>query len=180
MGFLSSLVSVFQKPGKASMPGVPEYYTDPNFSGSQDFLKSYSENLLKGNIPDYYKAIGETAPYGMAGDYVSDMTRDMKSSALEQAALAGTGRSALGTSNIVQSVGNLSGQLRYADYLRAMEGKQWLMNMGMSGEEGVREAAYGNMGQKNAYDQWQYGAQVAAENARLARRREAQDRVVIS
>ena len=171
MGLFSGITGVLSglmggSPSKLALPPTPDYYTDPNFTGTQDFLKKYSENMLNGNIPDFYKSIGQTsdqnAGAGLMNDYVSQATAGGLQNDLEAGALTGRGRTGL-SSNAINSANQTGGALRMADYLRAMEGKQWLMNTGLSGETGVRGAASQDMNQKNAFDQWKYNSDVTSQ-----------------
>lgn len=162
-GIVSSIVG---RPSKLQLPPTPEYYTDPNFTGTQDFLKKYSENMLQGNIPDFYKSIGMTsdqaAGAGLMNDYVSQATKDLVNRDLEAGALTGRGRTGL-SSNALATAGAQGGALRYADYLRAMQGKMDLLNTGLAQEGGVRGAAMQDMTSKNAFDKWKYGADVTSQ-----------------
>lgn len=157
-------MSIF-KTSKVNFPATPTYYTDPNFSGTQSFLKNYSEDILKGNIPDYYKGIGQTMDPALMKDYVYGIGSDVQGRELAQQALSGRARTGMSNNTIAQ-VGQLSAGARMQDYMNSLEGKKWLMNTGMSGEQSVGNAAFNNMGAQNNFSQWKYGADLNAEQSR--------------
>lgn len=161
-GFFSGLGNLLGKKDKVNAPSTPEYYTDPNFSGTQDFLRKYSEGILQGNIPDYYKGIGETMDPSLMKDYVYGLGSDVQGKELAQQALSGRARTGM-SNNAIAQVGGLSANARFEDYLRSIQGKQWLMNAGMGGEQDVRNYAQSNMGANNAFNQWKYGADLQRE-----------------
>jgi len=167
MGLFSGLGNLLGKKDKVNAPATPSYYTDPNFSGAQDFLKNYSEGILNGNIPDYYKGIGQTMDPSLMKDYVYSMAADTQQGDLARGALSGRARTGM-SGNTIATVGNLSAQARMQDYMNSLEGKKWLMSMGMGGEQDVRNSAFGNMGDTNTFNQWKYSADLAQEKARAA------------
>ena len=108
---------------------LPEFKEDPDYRETQDFLKSLGIDILNGEIPDYYKAIGETG--GSEFDnYLNQITGDIKQSALETAAATGRGGGMV-TDITNEAVSKATTQARYADYERAMQGKQTLLNTGI-------------------------------------------------
>ena len=165
----SSIAS--QKGKSGDLPATPQYWTDPNFQNTQDFGSKYYQDILSGNIPDWYKAIGEANPAGIGGAY-SEWSQPYLKSMNEINAAKGTGRAGSGItdSGQLQALGNMNAQMQYADYLRAMQGREDMLNFGGSGLADVRNAAYANMGSKNAFDQWGYGADLSKENQLQDRR----------
>jgi len=166
-GFFSGLGDLIGKKDKVNAPATPSYYTDPNFSGTQDFLRKYSEDILNGNIPDYYKGIGQTMDPSLMKDYVYSIGGDIQQRDLAQQALSGRARTGM-SGDTIATVGGLSAEARMVDYLNSIEGKKWLMNAGMGGEQDVRNSAFGNMGDNNTFNQWKYSADLAQEKARAA------------
>lgn len=158
---------------KKKAPDVAPYYEDPNFNSVQTFLKDYFQNILQGNIPDYYRAIGEPASSGLMGDYVSEATKDIFAKDLEARAMTGRGRTGI-SSGALERAGNISGVLRYNDYLRAMQGREDLLGLGYSGESGVRDAAAWNQNQKNAYQLGKWQADMATYQSNEQQRKEGQ------
>ncbi len=167
MGIFSGLGNLLSNKDKVNAPPTPTYYTDPNFSGTQDFLRKYSEDILKGNIPDYYKGIGETMSPDLMKDYVYGLGSDIQSKDLAQQALSGRARTGM-SNNAIAQVGNLSASSRFQDYINSIEGKKYLMGMGMGGEQDVRNSAQTDMGDQNTFGQWKYSADLAQEKARSA------------
>ncbi len=123
---------------------LPAYYTDPLFKSSQEYLAPYGKNILEGNIPDYYKAIG------MAGspeflDLLNLTKRDIMTSVTEDAARRNISGPAVSLA-IAKAVGDTSTKMRYEDYSRSLAGKEFLFSGGKDITEGVRNSAldYGN------------------------------------
>lgn len=153
--------------GKSEMGDIkaPDYWTDPNFQSNQDFGTNFFQNWLQGQIPSYWQAIGNPVgqTYGgnqLMGDYVTESTADMKKAAMEEAAARGTGRGGTLSGDWMDSINNMSATLRYADYLRAMEGRQNLLGFGGAGFQDVRNAAFNNMGTRNAFNQQNYQTEI--------------------
>ena len=142
--------------------GNMQYYEDPDYRETQDFLKEYGINLLDGDIPDYYKGIGESGSQEFE-DLLKMTNRDITQSTTESLAKGGRGRGgALGAST-AQSIGDNTAKLRYADLERSLQGKQYLMNTGAKMTEGARSAAQGEEGQVNQFNAMKTGALVDLE-----------------
>ncbi len=130
---------------------LPEFFEDPEFKKTQEFLADFGINILKGDIPEFFKSIGETG--GKEFEDVLSMTkRDIQESALETAAITGRGRGGSVPSQVAKAVGDASTQARYADFLRAMEGKGFLFEQGRVITEGARGAGLENQRQRNVFN----------------------------
>jgi len=117
---------------------LPSYFTDPIFKQTQGFLAPYGMDILKGNIPDYYKNIG------MAGspeflNMLNMAKRDVSTAVTEDMAR----RNVLGGAAslaMAKGIGDVSTTMRYQDYLNSIQGKEFLFSGGKSITEGAREA----------------------------------------
>ena len=133
----------------------PDFYEDPDYRATQDYMRELGFNFLEGNIPDYYAPIGE-----MGGpqfeNYMGLVTGDVTRAAHETA--AATGRRGGAVSELVtNAVGPLSTRSRFADYMRMLSGRSSLLNFGRGVTEGVRNAGQ-NQGQyRNAFNLNQTG-----------------------
>lgn len=178
MSFLGSIISGIAGRSRklGDLPSTPDYYEDPSFRSTQDYLQKYAETGLQGDLPDWYKQIGEAAPDGQLSGLIGGLTSDIISKASERDALRGTGRGGALSSDVMQALGNQSAQLRYNDWLRAMEGRLNIFNTLLGTEEGVRGAGFENMAAKNNYQQWKYNTELDKEimmqNRRDLRRKE--------
>ena len=118
---------------------TPDYYEDPDYRQTQDYLKDFGFNLLEGDIPDYYKAIGESG-----GQEFEDMlgltNRDITQSTSEALAKSGRSRGGQLGASTAKAIGDSSVKARYEDYARSLTGKQNLMTKGIDVTEGVRHA----------------------------------------
>ena len=130
---------------------LPKFYEDPLYRPTQDRLSSFSAGLMEGKVPDYYKDIGEAggAPFE---DVLRMTTRDISRGVGESLAKSRTSRGGLGASVIADKVGDATTKLRWADMLRALEGKQFLLGLGTRTQEGVRSSALQFGGQKNQFN----------------------------
>src|SRR3990167_3110987 len=132
MGFFSSL---FGGKSKApDLPPPPQYFEDPDYRKTQDYLKDLGINILDGDIPDYYAGIVQAGGKEFE-DYLSMMSGDVQRNALETAAATGRGGGAA-SEIATKEVGRLSTETRYKDFMRALEGKEWLFGQGRGITEG--------------------------------------------
>ena len=139
--------------GKSAVGGVsrPDYYNDPNFQGSQQFLDQYSKDLLTKGPNDYYKPIGE---YGTPEfmDYLSQ--GNSKTLMGVNDALSKSGRARGGRVGEVasQALGDHNADLLFKDYLRAMSGREMFFNTGLNTQANVRDAGYTNQQARNTFN----------------------------
>lgn len=130
---------------------TPEWWEDPTYASSQKFLQTYGENILNGDIPDYYKSIGETGGADFE-NYLNLTNRDIMKATNESLARSGRGRGGAAGAVSAQTIADNSTKARYADYLRAQEGKKGLLSTGIGIEEGVRGAGFNNQTQRNNFN----------------------------
>lgn len=148
MGFFDFLTG-----GKSRVEGIalPKFEEDPIFKDLQEYLSGYGKNLLEGKPNEYYKGIGEAG-----GSEFENMlalsNRDIQQSVLESAAKGGRGRGGAVASVTAQQVADNTTKLRFADFLRAMQGKEFLFGQGRGITEASRESGLANQGQKNNFN----------------------------
>lgn len=141
---------------------IPEYYLDPYYQQTQDQLYSTGSGLVSGNVNDYYKAIGDTgspefeAMLGLG-------TRDIQKAGIEAMARTGV-RGARGASGIAKAVGDYETQNRYADYARALQGKEFLLGTGLNTLQSVRSGALTQSEMLNNYNFQKINAQMGLQN----------------
>ena len=61
---------------------LPEFFEDPIFKETQEFLKDFGINILKGDIPEFFRSLGETGSKEFE-DVLALTKRDIQESALE-------------------------------------------------------------------------------------------------
>lgn len=138
---------------KSAVGGVswPDYFSDPNYQGSQQFLDQYSKDLLTKGPNDYYKPIGE---YGTPEfmDYLSQ--GNSKTLMGVNDALAKSGRARGGRVGEVasQALGDHNADLLFKDYIRAMSGREMFFNTGLNTQANVRDAGYVNQQARNQFN----------------------------
>jgi hypothetical protein len=147
--------------------GNLQYQEDPNFTESQANLKQLGDGLLKGEVPDYYKSIGEMG--GSEFENALAMTnRDISQSAAEAAASNGRARGGYLPAVTAGSIADNAMKMRYADYERALAGKKGLLDLGVNVEQGVRAAGFDNMTGENNFNSMKTQAQIGLEYRKAA------------
>lgn len=145
--------ALFGGDDKSRTDGVnyPSWYEDPNFKGSQDYLSQYSKDLLDKGPNDYYKPIGE---YGTSQfmDFMQQGNAKTMMGVDESLARTGRARGGQGAQIAAQTLGDKNANLMYNDYLRAMNGRQNFMNIGLNTQANVRDAAFGNQESRNKFN----------------------------
>ena len=114
----------------------PDYVEDENFNKSQEKLSGLGENILEGDVPDFFNDIGK-ANSDSFSKYLNMSNADISKGVLESSAATGRSGGAV-QSMTAEAVGKSSTKLRYQDYLNSVEGKKWLMEMGVDITTGVR------------------------------------------
>lgn len=137
----------------SNMDGVnyPDWYEDPQYKTSQDFLSNYSQDLLTKGPNDYYKPIGE---YGTPEfmDFIQQGNSKTMLGVDEALSRTGRARGGQGAAIAAQALGDKNANLMYSDYLRAMEGRQNFMNIGLNTQANVRDAAFNNQTARNNFN----------------------------
>lgn len=130
---------------------TPKWWEDPDYRATQDKLKGLGTGILDGNIPDYYKGIGETG--GPEFEKFLGLTNaDAMRGAEESLAKSGRARGGSAAAVTSQAIADNSIKARYADYTRSLEGKKWLFGEGRGITEGVRTAGQTEGSRKNAFN----------------------------
>lgn len=119
---------------------LPKEVTDPLYTSSQAGLNDLGSGLLKGDVPDYYKSIGDfNSPQFQA--MLNSVKGQIMQGSQEASAIAGTGRSGVGVTASNNALNQVLPQLGYQDYLRAVQGRGALLSAGIGVQQGVRGAA---------------------------------------
>ncbi len=142
---------------------IPEYYEDPDYRETQDYLKEFGMDITKGDIPDYYKGIGESG--GEEFENMLGLTnRDITQSTSEALAKSGRARGGQLAASSAQAIGDSSVKARYEDYNRAMTGKQNLLTTGIGVTESARSAGQTEGSNVNAHNMGAYNAAITERN----------------
>ena len=134
-----------------SQVSIPSFYEDPYYGKSQKKLFNFGSKGLEGEFPDYYKIIGEYDSKQFE-DLLGLVQRDTARSVDEQLVRQNISRSGLGASVLAKTMGDVTKQARYADFMRAIEGRKGLLNTSVGTVEGVRAGALTNQGQRNQFN----------------------------
>jgi len=140
--------------GDSALSGfnLPDWYQVPYYDSSQKNLDTFSGGLLKGDVPDYYKPIGQFGGPEFE-NFLQRSLADVRKSAIEGVARQGRARGGALPSSVANASADVTSQLRYSDFLRAMQGRENLMKTGLAGQESVRQGALTNQSQRNTFNQ---------------------------
>lgn len=134
-----------------SLPKPPDWYEDPYYKKTQDRLYDEGTKLLEGKPGEYYAPLGEVGG-SMFEDVIAKSTRDITGAVNEDAAKRGMGRSGATSNAIARAVGDKTTELRWSDFLRAMQGRASFLELGNNMVSGVRSAGLTYQGQKNNFN----------------------------
>jgi hypothetical protein len=130
---------------------MPEWYTDPLYTSSQDYLNTYGTNILEGKLPSFYSSLGQTGSDAFKSK-LTQTNRDTATAVNENLVRRGISRSGVGLSTTAKQVANNSTNYNWADYLQAQTEKASLLNTGLNTLSGVRSSALTNQGSKNQFN----------------------------
>ena len=137
---------------RGSLPtyNLPDFPEDPYVGKAQDILYPFGRDLLAGDIPEYYKPIGE-----IGGELFEDVLglgiKDIQTAGIETAARLGQ-RGGGVAPGIAREVGEYTQRARFDDYMRALKGRGFLLESGANIVGGVRGAALTGQAQKAGYE----------------------------
>lgn len=154
---------------------LPEFFQDEYYPKTQADLYGLSSGLLKGEVPDYYKPIGDIGGPELE-ELLSLLTRDVTKATEESAIRRNAGRGGSVDSAVSKNVGDIATKVRWEDFARALTGREMLLKLGIGTEEGVRTAGLTNQSQKNAFNLDVYDRQVDDRNLRFGISQAAADR----
>lgn len=159
---------------KYSDIALPEFQLDPYYGKTQEMLFPFYSDILAGKPSEYFAPIGE---YGGKEfeDVLGMTTRDITQRGLETGARLKMRGPRLGA-GIARAVGDISKQLRYEDYSRAMEGRKGLLTTGLTGMEGVRGAGLNLTGMRSQFELGKTGLAMNLAQAEEAKKKAKADR----
>lgn len=142
---------------------LPTNVTDPLYTSSQASLNDLGTGLLSGNIPDYYKSIGDfDSPQFQA--MLNSVKGQTMQGSQEASAINGTGRSGVAVTASNNALNQVLPQLTYADYTRALAGRGALLDTGINVEQGVRGSAQNQQQFDTQFNQTLFGDQIGLAN----------------
>lgn len=179
MGFLSSIF------GGGDAPQInvelPEYQHDEYYGKTQPLLFDLGSNILSGNIPDYYKPIGEFGGQSfqdMIGEVVKNVTGATNTNLISR----NLGRGGIGASAIARNLTSGISNLAWSDFMRAMQGRSSLLTTGINTVSGVRGAGLEKEGMLNKFELAKKDLElnIAKTNAALEQEAEEQGNAMFS
>lgn len=138
---------------------LPKEVTDPLYTSSQAGLDKLGSGLLTGDVPDYYKSIGDfNSPQFQA--MLNSVKGQVMQGSQEASAINGTGRSGVAVTASNNALNSIVPQLSYEDYTRALQGRGALLNTGIGVEQGVRGSAQDQQQFDTNFNQTLYNDQI--------------------
>ena len=149
MGFLSGLFGG----GKSKYEDVklPDYTEDKYYESAQSPLFKTGLGLLEGKPSPYYAPIGEMGGSQFEG-MLGLLKRDVSKGIDEDLIRRGIGRGGIGATAKAKAIGDISTQMRYSDYERALQGRGNLLETGANIMSGVRGGALSREGMRNPFE----------------------------
>lgn len=136
---------------QVSEVNYPDWYTDSKFTSAQDFLDTYSRDLLTTGPNEYYRPIGEYNTPEFR-NYLSAVNSSVVGATDAALARSGRARGGQGAQVAAQSVGDMNAKLAFEDYKRAMNGREMFFNTGINVQDSVRRAGFENQSARNAFN----------------------------
>lgn len=151
-----------KKGGGFDASQLPDFDADPMVKETQDYLYPLGKNLIEGNIPEWLAPV-VTPGSKQFEDVLGMMTRDTQKAVEESAAKRGVGRGGAVSTAVARAVSDTSKELRYRDFLNAIEGSKFIFGKGISVVEGVRTGALQNQQMQNQFALGKYGLDMQAQ-----------------
>lgn len=146
-------------------PQVPDFQVDPYYTSSQKDLDTLGTGILSGNLPDYYKNIGQAnspAFQSMLDSIIGKTQQGVN----ESLAASGTLRSGVAQSATSDALKGIIPNLTYADFLNSQNQQIGLLNTGVGIKQNVNSNARTQESMVNNYGlaktQMQYNFDQAA------------------
>ena len=148
-GFIKNLFGGGDKPQGRELK-LPDFSVDPNIEKAQSDLLSIGKRLSSGDVPGFLSPLTSTGSKEFE-DFLSLTNRDITKLVEESAARRGRARGGGVTEQLATSLAENTSKLRFADYTRALGGKESLFKTGLELLTGVRGAGLTNQAQKNQF-----------------------------
>lgn len=143
---------------------LPKEVTDPLYTSSQAGLNTLGSGLINGDIPDYYKSIGDfNSPQFQA--MINAVKGQLMQGSQEASAISGNGRSGVATTASNNALNSILPQLTYQDYTRALAGRGALLDTGINVQQGVRGSAQNQQQFDSNFNQSIFNDQVGLASA---------------
>lgn len=125
--------------GDSAVSGVqlPDFQEPERYEELQDVLSEFGLGALEGDLPEYFAPIGEIGGKTFE-DYLGRTLGDVKTGVTEQAARLNQ-RGGAPLEATAKATGDISSKMRYQDLLRGLQGRQNIMNVGLSTVGNVRD-----------------------------------------
>lgn len=129
---------------------LPDFPEDKYYGEAQETLYPFGKDILAGKPSEYYAPIGE-----MGGQMFEDVLglgrRDIERTGIETAARLGK-RGGGVAPGIAREVGEYTKKARFDDYMRALQGRQFLLGAGADITAGVGARGLTSQAQRSAYE----------------------------
>ncbi len=148
---------------------LPTFFDDPLRGQSEEQLFPFFSNILKGELPDYFKPIGQIG--GKEFEDVLSMTqRDISRGVTEDIVRRGVTRGGVGSTAIAKATADVGRRLRFQEFERGVGARERLLTAGTGGLERVSGRSLQFSGQKNQFALNRANLELAIQNAEDAKK----------
>jgi len=130
---------------------IAPFYTDENFNNVQNTLMQLGQNIISGDIPEYYRPIGEIGGETL-DNLINQVGADISKSVSEDVARRGMSRSGIAPAVTARQIADATTKIRYSDLQRALQGRGNLFQLGIGTVDNVGNRGLNYAGQKNTYN----------------------------
>lgn len=158
----------------ASQYDPGEYDIRPEYEEAQKYMKELGIDIMGGNLPDYYKPIGEYGGPELEG-VIGKAKGDISENVQTDIARRGVSRGGVGATAIGKATADILPGLRYADYERAMGARRGLLGLGVETMSNVKTGEFNVQQAQNQYlmDRFRTYAGVSGQQAQLEQQQQA-------
>lgn len=145
---------------------IPGLYQDPYSGQAISKLYQTSAGLLAGNAPDYYADIGK-----IGGEELENLLARTRKSTMraveENLASRNIRGGGISSSLIADAISGIESNIRYQDYVRALQGRLGLLSRGISGMSTVGQLGLNKARMVNIYNLNRAGLELDEERLAL-------------
>ena len=129
---------------------APSYYTSPYYKRTQESLLGFGEGILEGDVPDYFKEIGEAGGAGFQ-KALSLVTEKIRKGVLETGAKLRLRGPAVAQIT-AEKTAEAAIPMTFKERLRSIEGKKFLLGKGLGAIGEVGTKGLSEMGVRNQFE----------------------------
>jgi len=133
---------------KKKKPLEYKFQADPYYNQAQSKLFPFYSNMLEGNIPEYYKSLGEWNSPELE-NIIGLGVRDTSKAVSEGLTRRGISRGGIGLASTAPAIADMTTNLRFNSLQNAQANRMKFLGIGSQGLETVGNMALANQAQMN-------------------------------